>query len=135
MRVGFTMHWPDRAQSARLRRPSFVSPSTASVVIEVNADAQPAGPVTFANAPPPLSFSSVCPFTRAHSARISSGVARVLSLCFHGRASAASIGSMRLPIPVVTKPFTSKYMKGSRPSNRAVKEGKAASTLGWIPLT
>lgn len=52
VRVAFTMHWPDRAQSTRLRRPSFVSPSTAGVVVEVNADAQPAGPVTFANAPP-----------------------------------------------------------------------------------
>jgi hypothetical protein len=51
VRVAFTMHWPDRAQSARLRRPSFVSPSTASVIVEVNSDATPAGPVTFANAP------------------------------------------------------------------------------------
>jgi hypothetical protein len=57
-RVAFTMHWPDRAHAAasargsRARRPAFVSPSTASVIVEVNADAQPAGPVTFANAPP-----------------------------------------------------------------------------------
>ena len=50
VRVAFTMHWPDRAPRAR-RRPSFVSPSTASVVVEVNPDAQTAGPVTFANAP------------------------------------------------------------------------------------
>ncbi|HTD33777.1 MAG TPA: hypothetical protein VK665_08970, partial [Candidatus Elarobacter sp.] len=58
VRVAFTMHWPDRAHAAanargsRARRPAFVSPSTASVIVEVNADAQPAGPVTFANAPP-----------------------------------------------------------------------------------
>jgi hypothetical protein len=50
VRVAFTMHWPDRAQRAR-RRPSFVSPSTASVIVEVNPEAQTAGPVTFANAP------------------------------------------------------------------------------------
>ncbi|HEX3551073.1 MAG TPA: hypothetical protein VHT53_11890, partial [Candidatus Elarobacter sp.] len=48
--VTFTMRWPSRAQAAR-RRPSFVSPSAASVVVEVNPDASPAGPVTFANAP------------------------------------------------------------------------------------
>ncbi|HEY0396336.1 MAG TPA: hypothetical protein VGD01_17805 [Candidatus Elarobacter sp.] len=48
--VSFTMHWPARAQSAR-RRPSFISPSAAAVVIEVNPDASTAGPVTFANAP------------------------------------------------------------------------------------
>ena len=48
--VSFVMHWPSRAQSAR-RRPSFVSPSAASVIVEVNPDAATAGPVTFANAP------------------------------------------------------------------------------------
>jgi hypothetical protein len=48
--VSFVMHWPTRAQSAR-RRPAFVSPSAASVVVEVNPDAASAGPVTFANAP------------------------------------------------------------------------------------
>ena len=44
------MHWPSRPSSAR-RRPSFVSPSTASVVVEVNPDGATPGPVTFANAP------------------------------------------------------------------------------------
>ena len=48
--VSFVMHWPSGAQSAR-RRPAFVSPSAASVVVEVNPDAASAGPVTFANAP------------------------------------------------------------------------------------
>jgi hypothetical protein len=48
--VSFTMHWPDRAQRAR-RRPAFVSPSTVSVIVEVNPDGAPAGPVTFANVP------------------------------------------------------------------------------------
>ena len=48
--VSFVMRWPSRAQSLR-RRPSFVSPSAASVVVEVNPDAASAGPVTFANAP------------------------------------------------------------------------------------
>ncbi|HEX3464352.1 MAG TPA: hypothetical protein VHS78_09930 [Candidatus Elarobacter sp.] len=52
VRVGFTMHWPDRTAAAHgARRPAFVSPSTASVIVEVDADAQPAGPITFANAP------------------------------------------------------------------------------------
>lgn len=51
--VTFTMHWPDRTPraSARLRRPAFVSPSTASVIVEVNSGATTPGPVTFANAP------------------------------------------------------------------------------------
>ncbi len=48
--VSFVMHWPSRAQSAH-RRPAFVSPSTASVIVEVNPDAASAGPVTFSNAP------------------------------------------------------------------------------------
>ena len=48
--VSFVMHWPARAQSAQ-RRPAFVSPSAASVVVEVNPDAASAGAVTFANAP------------------------------------------------------------------------------------
>jgi hypothetical protein len=48
--VQFTMHWPSRTPSAR-RRPSFISPSTASVVVEVNPDGGTPGPVTFANAP------------------------------------------------------------------------------------
>ncbi|MEA2785614.1 MAG: SMP-30/Gluconolactonase/LRE-like region [Candidatus Eremiobacteraeota bacterium] len=48
--VSFTMRWPDRAiRSAR--RPHFVSPSTLSVIIEVNPDAATPGPVTFANNP------------------------------------------------------------------------------------
>jgi hypothetical protein len=51
--VSFTMRWPERAQTTGARRrPSFVSPSTASVIVEVNPDAATAGPVTFANAPP-----------------------------------------------------------------------------------
>jgi hypothetical protein len=49
--VQFTMHWPARAPSSR-RGPRFVSPSTASVVVEVNPDDATPGPVTFANAPP-----------------------------------------------------------------------------------
>ena len=49
-RVAFTMRWPSRAATAA-RRPSFVSPSAASVIVEVNPDAAPAGAVTFANAP------------------------------------------------------------------------------------
>jgi hypothetical protein len=56
--VSFTMRWPahttstTRARHASSRRgPSFVSPSTAGVIIEVNPDATAAGPVTFANAP------------------------------------------------------------------------------------
>ncbi len=48
--VSFTMHWSTRAPSAR-HRPSFVSPSAASVVVEVNPSAAAPGPVTFANAP------------------------------------------------------------------------------------
>ena len=44
------MRWPDRAiRSAR--RPHFVSPSTMSVIVEVNPDAAIPGPVTFANNP------------------------------------------------------------------------------------
>jgi hypothetical protein len=49
--VGFTMHWPARSAALIKRRPAFVSPSTQSVVIEVNPDAATPGPVTFANAP------------------------------------------------------------------------------------
>lgn len=49
--VGFTMHWPVRAVAQGKRRPAFVSPSTQSVVIEVNPDASTPGPITFANAP------------------------------------------------------------------------------------
>jgi hypothetical protein len=48
--VSFTMRWPDRAIRAA-RRPHFVSPSTLSVIIEVNPDAAAPGPVTFANNP------------------------------------------------------------------------------------
>jgi hypothetical protein len=48
--VSFTMRWPDRAVRAS-RRPHFVSPSTLSVVIEVNPDGAAPGPVTFANNP------------------------------------------------------------------------------------
>ncbi|HEY0613210.1 MAG TPA: hypothetical protein VGC96_01160 [Candidatus Elarobacter sp.] len=50
VRVALTMHWPARPQSAR-RRPSFVSPSAASVIVEVNPDASVPGPITFGNAP------------------------------------------------------------------------------------
>jgi hypothetical protein len=56
--VSFTMHWPARAKGAgRARRasagprPSFVSPSTASVIVEVNPGATAPGAITFANAP------------------------------------------------------------------------------------
>jgi hypothetical protein len=48
--VQFTMHWPSRTSSSR-RNPRFVSPSTASVIVEVNPDSATPGPVTFANAP------------------------------------------------------------------------------------
>jgi hypothetical protein len=48
--VSFTMRWPDRATRSS-RRPHFVSPSTMSVVIEVNPDGAAPGPVTFANNP------------------------------------------------------------------------------------
>jgi len=48
--VSFTLRWPDRAPRA-LRRPRFVSPSTLSVVVEVNPDGAVPGPVTFANNP------------------------------------------------------------------------------------
>jgi len=47
-RVSFTLRWPDRTTRSS-RRPHFVSPSTLGVVIEVNPDAAPPGPVTFAN--------------------------------------------------------------------------------------
>lgn len=43
--VKFTMHWP----SKKARRPSYVSPSTQSVVISINASSNPPGPTTFAN--------------------------------------------------------------------------------------
>lgn len=46
----FTMHWPSRAVRSK-RRAAFVSPSTMSVVVLVNASAPSPGPVTFANAP------------------------------------------------------------------------------------
>ncbi|HKU67304.1 MAG TPA: hypothetical protein VJP85_05995 [Candidatus Baltobacteraceae bacterium] len=36
--VSFTMHWPSRRDLAHLRRPLYISPSTLSVVIEVNSD-------------------------------------------------------------------------------------------------
>ncbi|MGZ3519861.1 MAG: hypothetical protein ACXWNK_18220 [Vulcanimicrobiaceae bacterium] len=36
--VQFTMHWPAASSLAKLRRPTFVSPSTMSLVIEVNSD-------------------------------------------------------------------------------------------------
>lgn len=48
--VGFTIRWPDRGVRG-VRRPAFISPSALGVVVEVNPDAQPAGPVTFANNP------------------------------------------------------------------------------------
>jgi hypothetical protein len=51
-RVSFTLRWPDRTRAQAHRRAAFVSPSTASVVVEVNPDAQTPGPITFANAPP-----------------------------------------------------------------------------------
>src|SRR5579872_4875225 len=50
--VGFTIHWPSRSSKRRILRngrPRFLSPSTASVIVEVN---NTSGPVTFANAPP-----------------------------------------------------------------------------------
>jgi hypothetical protein len=49
--VAFTMHWPARPAAQARRRPAFVSPSTQSIVIEVNPDASTPGPITFANAP------------------------------------------------------------------------------------
>ena len=49
-RVSFTMRWPARAPNAA-RRARFVSPSTTSVVVEVNPDGTTPGPVTFANNP------------------------------------------------------------------------------------
>ncbi len=59
--VSITIRWPQRAASASAaaarrsagtsRRPAFISPSAASVVVEVNPDAPTAGPITFANAP------------------------------------------------------------------------------------
>jgi hypothetical protein len=49
--VSFTMRWPDRTPGSTRHRPHFVSPSTMSVVVEVNPDGAPAGPVTFANNP------------------------------------------------------------------------------------
>jgi hypothetical protein len=55
--VQFTMHWPSRTPSSR-RSPRFVSPSTASVVVEVNPDPATPGPVTFANAPSVASGTS-----------------------------------------------------------------------------
>jgi hypothetical protein len=48
--VGFTMHWPDRTARSH-RHAAFVSPSAASVIVEVNPDGSAPGPVTFANAP------------------------------------------------------------------------------------
>lgn len=48
--VSFTMRWPDRATRSS-RRPHFVSPSTLSVVVELNPDGATPGPVTFANNP------------------------------------------------------------------------------------
>jgi hypothetical protein len=48
--VSFTMRWPGRAQHGA-RGTRFVSPSTQSVVVEVNPDGAAPGPVTFANAP------------------------------------------------------------------------------------
>jgi len=48
--VSFTMRWPARAPSSS-RRPHFVSPSTMSVIVEVNPDGATPGPVTFANNP------------------------------------------------------------------------------------
>jgi hypothetical protein len=69
--VTFTLRWPDRATSATgakhaasarrasARRPSFVSPSAASVIVEVNPDAATPGPVTFANAPTGGGTSSI----------------------------------------------------------------------------
>ncbi len=50
--VNVTIRWPGRAgASGATRRPRFVSPSAVSVVVEVNPDSSPAGPITFANAP------------------------------------------------------------------------------------
>ena len=49
--VSFTMHWSARGAAQAKRRPAFISPSTASVVIEVNPEAATPGPITFANAP------------------------------------------------------------------------------------
>ncbi|MDB5073553.1 MAG: hypothetical protein JWM87_4664 [Candidatus Eremiobacteraeota bacterium] len=59
--VSFTMHWPVRGTSAgaHRRRPAFVSPSTASVIVEVNPDASAPGAVTFANAPPSGGTSTI----------------------------------------------------------------------------
>ncbi|HEV3088056.1 MAG TPA: hypothetical protein VGX96_12585 [Candidatus Elarobacter sp.] len=56
--VGFTMHWPARTTRSH-RHAAFVSPSTASVVVEVNPDAATPGPVTFANAPAGGGTSSI----------------------------------------------------------------------------
>ena len=44
------MRWPDRAIRSS-RGPHFVSPSTLSIVVEVNTDGTTPGPVTFANNP------------------------------------------------------------------------------------
>ena len=48
--VAFSMHWPDRTARSH-RHAAFISPSAASVIVEVNPDAAAPGPVTFANAP------------------------------------------------------------------------------------
>jgi hypothetical protein len=48
--VSFTLRWPERAARSS-RRPHFISPSTISVVVEVNPDGAAPGPVTFANNP------------------------------------------------------------------------------------
>lgn len=37
--LNFTMHWPAKTSTMSLRRPKYISPSTMSVVVEVNNDA------------------------------------------------------------------------------------------------
>ncbi len=59
-KVAFTMHWPAHRVRSK-RRAAFVSPSTMSVIVLVNASAPTPGPVTFANAPATAGATSTIP--------------------------------------------------------------------------
>src|SRR5262245_32079965 len=72
-----------------------------------------------------------------HSASISARVAsRPTAPGFafrrNGRARAIDIGSIRLPTPIVTKPFTSRYMKFTTPSNGSLNARNRDPTLDRI---
>lgn len=75
-------------------------------------------------APAPFTISSLWLLIVSHSDAMSSSLAGEPSGRTNGSFLAALTGSMRLPMPVVTSPFTSRYIHGMWPSYRVLNEKK-----------